>query len=222
MKPQKEKQLSEIMMEIKEMRRMMDVGSSAFRYIYQAKKIRMVFLVAGVCALFFPLVYQALLSIYDHYYLIPRNLKVMFYLLLGLAWLALIALRTHLTLKAGRELISDLTIWGMVKLVMSHPVWRSILPVWVVLILLPFKLISYWPPVYFVHYVAIIAGLIINMIGVAIRSVEYSITGLWFIVAAFIGLFFIGMPANIAFLVDFAPGCFLFVLMSYRRGERTA
>jgi hypothetical protein len=222
MEPQKERQLSDILTEIKEMRRMMDAGSSAFRHIYQAQKMRLLFLVAGFFALFFPLAYQLLLSTYNYHNLIPRDLKVVYFILLGLAWLAMIVLRTNLTLKAGRELIKDLTIWGLLKVVMSHPVWRSILPVWVVLILLPIKLIEYWPGVYFVHYAAIIMGLIMNMMGVAIRSSEYSLAGFWFIVSSFIGLFWIMMPTHIAFLVDFAPGCFLFALIAYTRREKAA
>lgn len=221
MENSKETQLADMMDNIKEMRRAMDTSTHAFRHIYRARNLRLLFLVAGCVVLFFSLTYQVLLLIYDYNIFIPGNVKTIYWALFFLSWLMLIGLRTHLTLKAGRELDKNLSLWGLIKLVLSSRIWLAVVPVLMVLWILPFKIFHYWPNNYYVPYIAIVFGIMLNMIGVGIRVVEYSISGYWLIITGLIGIFLVVMPIHIAFVVNFAPACFLFAFIAYISGKRS-
>ena len=153
--------------------------------------------------------------------LIPQNVKTIYFSLFFLCWLILIGLRTHLTWKAGRELDKNMSLWGLMKLVLSSRIWLAVIPVLFVLWILPFKTFHYWPNYYYVPYIAIVFGIILNMIGVGIRVAEYSISAYWLIITGLIGIFFVAMPTHIAFAVNFAPACFLFALIAYISGKRS-
>jgi hypothetical protein len=220
MENSKEKQFTDMMANIKEMRRMMDASAPAFRHIYLARNLRLLFLVGGCWVLIFSLAYHVLLMIYNNHILIPENVKTIFFSLFFLSLLMLIGLRTHLTLKAGRKLDKKLDLWGLTKLVLSSRIWLSVIPVLIVLFILPYKIFPYWPNNFYVPYIAIVYGTILNMIGVGIRVREYSISGYWLIGSGLIGLFFIVMPFHIAFAVNFAPAFFLFAIIAYISGKR--
>jgi hypothetical protein len=181
----------------------------------------LLFLVAGCLVLIFSMAYHVLLVVYGHYMLIPENVKSLYFSLLLLSWLMLIVLRTHLTLKAGRELDKSLGLWGLTKLILSSRVWLAVIPVVIVLWLLSYKIFPTWPNQYYAPYIAIVFGIVLNMIGVGIRVVEYAISGYWLIITGLIGIFFVVMPAHIACAATFAPACFLFAFIAYFTGKRS-
>ena len=220
MEKQEEMHLSKMIDDIKDMRKMMEAGSHAFRYIYMAKNIRLLFLLGGLCVLIFTLAYHILLIIFDSHALIPGAVKLMYFSLMILSCICLVVLRTRLTLAAGRKLDENMTLWGLTKLIMSHPLWIAVIPVMAVFCSLPFKMAHYWPGSYFVYYSAVAYGVILNMIGVGIRSMEYSIAGYWAIITGLIGLFLIIMPIHVAIAFNFAPAFLLFALISYAKGRR--
>ncbi len=217
MQNSKKTQFNDMMENIKEMRKIMDASAPAFRHIYLARNLRLLFLVGGFWVLIFTLAYHVLLVIYNRHILIPENVKTIFYSCFFLSMLLLIGLRTHLTLKAGRQLDKKLNLWGLTKLVLSSRIWLAVIPVLIVLCILPYKIFPYWPNKFYVPYIAIVYGTILNMIGVGIRVKEYSISGYWLITTGLIGLFFIAMPFHIAFAVNFAPAFFLFAIIAYIR-----
>jgi hypothetical protein len=219
MENSKEIQFTDIMQNIKEMRKMMDASAPAFRHIYMPRNVRLVFLVGGCCVVIFCAVYHVLLKIYGHYMLIPYNVKIVYFSFLFLSYLMLIALRVHLTWKAGRKLDKNLSLWGLTKLILSTRIWLAVFPVLFVLSILPFKMFRFWPGNYYVPYFAMVFGILLNMIGVGIRVVEYSISGYWLIITGLIGLFLVVMPIHIAFAVNFAPAFILFALMAYINGK---
>jgi len=221
METSKKAQLVDIMENIKEMRRAMDAGTHAFRHIYRASNLRLLFLLAGCCVLIFTTAYHVLLQIYDYHLLIPQSVKTTYWVLLILAWLMLVGLRTHLTLKAGRELVKDLSVLGLIKLILSSRLWLAIVPVLLVLVILPFKMFPYLPKHFCVPYIAIVSGIICNMGGVGIRVFEYSVMGYWLIVTGLFGIFFVVMPIHIAVAVNFAPACFLFAFLAYIKGKES-
>ena len=114
----KKTQFNDMMENIKEMRKMMDASAPAFRYIYTARNLRLLFLIGGFWVLIFSLAYHVLLVIYNHHILIPENVRTIFFSLFFLSMLMLIGLRTHLTLKAGRLLDRKLNLRGLTKLVL--------------------------------------------------------------------------------------------------------
>ncbi|MCP4628299.1 MAG: hypothetical protein GY850_33010 [bacterium] len=221
MENSKEPQLTDIAKNIKEMRKAMDAGTHAFRHIYRARNLRLLFLVAGCLVVFFTITYHVLLNIYDYHTLIPKNVMAIYWVILFISWLMLVGLRTHLTLKAGRELIKNLSVWGLIKLILSSRIWLAVVPVLFVLSILPFKIFPYLPKHFYIPYIAIVSGIICNMGGVGIRVFEYSVMGYWLIITGLIGVFLIVMPVHIAVAINFAPACFLFAIMAFTNRKRS-
>ncbi len=220
MEKEAELDVAEMKEDIKEMRRVMDAGTPAFRYIYQARHMRLLFLIGGCWILAFALAYHGLLMIYGSYGVIPQKVKLVYFGLLILSWLGVFGMRVVLTWKAGLKLDKDLTMWKLAKMTLSSRFWLAGIPVVVVFLILPFKMQDYWLGHCFVLSLAIGFGLFLNMFGVAISVAEYSAAGGWLVVSGLIGLFFVEMPIHVALVVTFVPASFIFALMAYLGGKR--
>ncbi len=211
----KDKQLSEMKDEIKEIHKIMNISASSFQFIYSSKNFHSLFLAAGIWSAVFSILYHILLMIYISHNSIPQSIMTGYYILLGIGWLFLMILRTKISMRAAKELGIQLNIISLMKELLSTKIWLAIIPVLIFFIIIPFKFSNSWVISDYIPYTGIVLGLVLNMIGVMIREMEYSIAGLWLICSGITGFLFIVMPVHIAFGLMFSPACFIFVLLAY-------
>ncbi|MCK5130073.1 MAG: hypothetical protein KAQ68_09480 [Clostridiales bacterium] len=190
----------------------MNIGSSAFKLIYDSKEFWRFFLYTGVFSVLLPLLYHMLLIAYDTHALIPVYLKIIFYLVIFICWAFLMIIRTRISLKLSKKLGIRFTVWDMFKQLLSTKMWIAVIPVLLIAALFFIRFNASLSTADYVIYSGMAMGVVLNIIGVMIHQKEYSIAGYWMLFSALVIMTVLSLPAHIAFMVVFAPASFLFVL----------
>jgi len=205
-------EFQEVRSQISDIRSAMNISSSTFRLIYAADNFRTLFLLSGIFSLVLPLLYQVMIWVYKSSEAIPKYMHIIFYVLIFICWSILIAIRIKTSIRESKKLGLSTNFFNMAKKALSTKIWIAISPALIFMIVIPIKYISSFTAVEYLPYYGIVLGLMLNMIGVMIREVEYSYAGGWMILSGAILLFAFAIPVHIAFALIFTPGCFLFVL----------
>lgn len=197
--------------DIREMRKALDLASSSFKSIYSAKNFRFFFLFAGIWAAVFSIIYEILERIFNP---VPSRVMFIYFVFLGAGWMALLIIRTVISLKAARKRNLKVNILKLIKELLSTRLWLAVIPVLVLIVLIPVRFAGAWRQTDYLPYTGMAVGLILNIIGVIIRERAYSAAGFWMILSGLLCFLIITMPVHFAFGIVFTPGCFLFFFMA--------
>jgi len=207
-----DKQLREMKSRINEINSVMSKSGSTFRLIYAAEYFWPFFLFAGIFSVLFPSVYQLFIVLYGAYQQIPDLVKIIFYAAVALSWIALIVIRTVISVRSAKRMDLSLSLPAIVKEILLSKIWIAVVPLIACAVVIPIKYRFLSSPADYAAYVGAVLGLVLNMIGVMTNEKEYSFSGFWMIVFGLAALLLFSMPGHIAFCVIFAPACFLFVI----------
>ena len=210
----------EIRSQLKEIKSVMDVSSSEFRFIYAADNFRRFFVLAGIFSLVLPFIYQTLLWVYGGVQSVPGFVLWLFYALIVLCWCVMIFIRTKTSISEAKRLGVKTGFFTIVKNVLSTKMMIALIPLVVFFILLPVKYPDAIAPSGYIPYAGIAAGLILNIIGVMIHEKEYFIGGMWIFLSAAILFFLASFSGQVSFAIIFAPGCFLFAAVNKYKVKR--
>ena len=205
-------ELKQIKSQITDIHNAMNVSSSTFKLLYDAKNFWVFFLVNGIFSVLIPLFYHILILIYDSHNLIPNYMKIVFYFCIFICWAILMLIRTKISLNIVKKLKMKLNLWSMFKQLLSTKMWIAVIPIIGIAVAL---LIHYSSSLTMIEYVAfsgVTLGLVLNIIGVMLNQKEYIIAGFWLMLVGLVVVFWWALPAHIAFAVIFSPASFLFVV----------
>ena len=209
-----DKQLREMKSRINEINSVMSKSGSTFRLIYAAEYFWPFFLFAGIFSVLFPSIYHLFIVLYGAYQQIPAIIKILFYAAIALSWIALIVIRTAISVRSAKRMDLRLSLPAIVKELLLSKIWIAVVPLIVCAVVIPTKYQFLSSPAHYIAYTGAILGLVLNIIGVMTNEKEYSFAGFWMIAFGLAVLLLFSMPGHIAFCVIFAPACFLFVLVA--------
>lgn len=216
----KDNQLNEIKSQITEINSAINVSSSTFRLIYDAKNFWVLFLYAGIFSAIIPLFYHILILMYDSHSLIPNYLKIVFFSFIFICWAILMVVRTKISLKTAKDLNMKLNLWNMFKQLLSTKMWIAILPIFIVSIVVLINYSAFFTATKYIAFSGILVGLVLNIIGIMINQKEYSFAGYYMIFSGLAALIFTPFAAHIVFFAIFTPACLIFVISARISSKR--
>jgi MFS family permease len=182
-------ELEEVIADLRLIKEAVSKSDNFFRFIDTRRAMRGVMLATGLMIAFFSGLYYYLTSIYGSFMAMPLNLRIVFYVLVGIGWIVLGLIKAGGFLKSGRAVSKDMNLNKLFNEIYTSRMLALMLPYILVIILVVIFLCNMGQFIYITPGLAILFGLLFIAMSPIIYFKELYLLSAWLIATGLLTLF---------------------------------